>query len=65
MKKLTEPHCAMGQCYGHIMQSTARNIPEKEQQIGLKLYIRTKKTQNPAHVCQLTQTAARETSLSI
>lgn len=34
------------------MQSTARNIPEKEKQTGLKIYIQTKKMQTPAHVCQ-------------
>lgn len=65
MKKLTETSLCYGQCYGHIMQSTARNIPEKEKQIELKIYIQTKKTQKTAHVWQATQTAAKETSLSI
>lgn len=65
MKKLTVTSLYYGQCHGHTMLSIARIIPEKEKQLGLKLNIQTKKTQNPAHVCQATQTAARETNLSI
>lgn len=45
MKKLTETSLCYVQCYGPIMQSTARNIPEKEKQAELKIYIQTKKTQ--------------------
>lgn len=34
MKMWTETPLHYGQCYQHIMQSTMRNIPEKQKQIG-------------------------------
>lgn len=59
MKKLTETSLCYGQCYGHMIQSTARNIPKKEKQIGLKIYIQTKKTQKKQLIydkqCELQQ----------
>lgn len=63
MKELTETSQCYGQYYGHIMQSTTRNIPEKVNRID-NLHL-NKKTKISAHVYQATRTTARETSLSI